>query len=35
MSGKTKFILVLALIAIGYVLVSGDTEPVEVDIDEE
>jgi|GEM_PF-328561 hypothetical protein len=34
MSGKTKFILVLALIAIGYVLLSGDKEPVEVDVEE-
>jgi len=34
MSGKTKFILVLALIAIGYVLMSGDKEPVEVDLEE-
>ena len=34
MSGKTKFILVLALIAIGYVLMSGDKEPIEVDVEE-
>ena len=34
MSGKTKFILVLALIAIGYVLLSGGEEPVEVDVEE-
>jgi hypothetical protein len=34
MSGKTKFILVLALIAIGYVLLSGDKKPVEVDVEE-
>jgi hypothetical protein len=34
MSGKTKFILVLALIAIGYVLLSGDADPVEVEVEE-
>ncbi len=34
MSGKTKFILVMALIAIGYVLLSGDKNPVEVDVEE-
>jgi hypothetical protein len=35
MSGKAKFILVLALIALVYFVVSGGEEPVEVDIDEE
>jgi len=33
MSGKTKFILALALIAIGYVLLSSD-DPIEVEVEE-
>jgi hypothetical protein len=32
MSGKSKFILALALVAVIYFLVSGDEEPVEVDV---
>jgi hypothetical protein len=35
MSGKAKFILALALVAVIYFLVSGDEDPVEVDIDSE
>ncbi len=34
MSGKAKLILALALVAVLYVLVSGDTEPVEVEVEE-
>jgi hypothetical protein len=34
MSGKAKLILALALVAVLYVLVSGDKEPVEVEVDE-
>jgi hypothetical protein len=34
MSGKTKFILVLALIAIGYVVLSGESDPVEVEVED-
>ena len=33
MSGKAKFILALALVAVIYFLVSGDEDPVEVDVD--
>jgi hypothetical protein len=35
MSGKAKFILVLALIALVYFVVSGGEDPVEVDVDDE
>lgn len=35
MSGKSKFILVLALIALVYFVVSGGDEPVEVEVNEE
>lgn len=35
MSGKSKFILVLALIALVYFVVSGGDEPVEVEVQEE
>ena len=35
MSGKAKFILALALVAVIYFLVSGDDDPVEVDVDGE
>lgn len=34
MSGKAKLILALALVAVLYVLVSGDTEPVEVEVED-
>ncbi|GGJ03514.1 hypothetical protein GCM10008995_11630 [Halobellus salinus] len=33
MSGKAKFILALALVAVIYFLVSGDEDPIEVDVD--
>ena len=35
MSGKAKLILALALVAVIYFLVSGDEDPVEVDVDDE
>lgn len=35
MSGKAKLVLALALVAMIYVLVSGDDDPVVVDIDDE
>lgn len=35
MSGKAKLVLALALVAMIYFLVSGDDDPVEVDIDDE
>ena len=35
MSGKAKFILVLALIALVYFVVSGGEDPVEVEVDDE
>jgi len=35
MSGKAKFILALALVAVIYFLVSGSEDPVEVDVDGE
>ncbi len=34
MSTKLKLVLVIAVIALAYVVFSGDTEPVEVDLDE-
>lgn len=35
MSGKTRFLVVLLVVAaIGYFLVSGGSEPVEVNIEE-
>ena len=33
MSGKANFILALALVAVIYFLVSGDEDPIEVDVD--
>lgn len=33
MSGKAKFVLALALVAVIYFLVSGDEDPIEVDVD--
>jgi len=33
MSGKAKFILALALVAVIYFLVSSDEDPVEVEVD--
>lgn len=35
MSGKSKFILVLALIALVYFVVSGGEDTVEVEVDDE
>jgi len=35
MSGKSKFILVLALIALVYFVIAGGDEPVEVEVEEE
>ncbi len=35
MSGKSKFILVLALIALVYFVVSGGDETVEVEVDDQ
>ena len=35
MSGKAKFILALALVAVIYFLVSSDEDPIEVDVDGE
>ena len=34
MSGKAKLLLVLALVAVVYVLASGGSEPVEVEVEE-
>ncbi len=34
MSTKAKLVLVLSVIVLAYVLFSGDTEPVEVDLEE-
>jgi hypothetical protein len=34
MSGKAKLVLVLALVAVVYLVVSGGSEPVEVEVEE-
>jgi hypothetical protein len=34
MSGKAKLVLLLVLVALVYYVVSGGSEPVEVDIEE-
>ncbi|ADQ67349.1 hypothetical protein C499_07865 [Halogeometricum borinquense DSM 11551] len=34
MSGKAKLLFALALVAVIYVLVSGGSEPVEVEVEE-
>ena len=34
MSGKAKLLVVLALVAVVYVLVSGGSEPIEVEVEE-
>lgn len=34
MSKKAKLLAVLAIVVLAYVLFSGDTEPVEVNVDE-
>ena len=34
MSKKAKLLVVLAVVVLAYILFSGDTEPVEVNVDE-
>jgi hypothetical protein len=34
MSGKAKLVLLLVVVALAYYVVSGGSEPVEVDIEE-